>query len=87
MTLLGKEHFDLILIGRKFQLAKRALDERLRERFPYLLILRIESRGEGPADYYPSKVIDSQPASLMRALQELLGKAMILRPIDQLEEG
>lgn len=47
MALLEVEHFDLVLIGRKSEMVEKGLDRRLRERYPHLLILKIETRGEG----------------------------------------
>ena len=80
MAILEKEHFDLVLIGRKSQLTKKGLDQRLREKYPYLLILKIEASGLGTS-VYPSQIIDSQPKHLLDALQQLLGDALSLTPI------
>ena len=80
MALLATEHFDLVLIGRKSQLSEKGLDQRLRERYPHLLILKIESAGPGTS-VYSSQIIDSQPKHLMDALKHLLGDALSLAPI------
>ena len=80
MALLEKEHFDLVLIGRKSQLTLKGLDQRLRERYPNLLILKIQDAGPGTS-VYPSQIIDSQPKHLIEALKDLLGDALSLAPI------
>ena len=80
MALLETEHFDLVLIGRKSQLTQKGLDQRLREKYPHLLILKIESTGHATS-VYPSQIIDSQPKHLMDALEHLLGGALSLTPI------
>src|SRR6202021_1906544 len=43
MALLETEQFDLILLGRKSQVPKTGLDQRLREKHPNLLIPKIHS--------------------------------------------
>lgn len=80
MEILGEEHFDLVLIGRKSQLTEKGLDQRLRERYPHLLILKIESAGPGTS-VFPSRIIDSQPKHLTDMLHQLLGDALSLTPI------
>lgn len=80
MRLLEKEHFDLVLIGRKSQLTEKGLDQRLRETYPSLLILKIEAAGPG-SSAYPNQIIDSQPQHLLAALKGLLGDATSLSPI------
>lgn len=80
MELLEAEHFDLILIGRKSSIPKKGLDQRLRERYPHLLILKIENGGEGES-IFPSQIIDTQPAHLLKALRELLGDEVTLSPV------
>ena len=85
MTILEKKHFDLVLIGRRSELAQKGLDQRLRERYPHLLILKIESSGPG-ISVYPSQIIDSQPKHLIQALEHLLGNALSLAPTQMLND-
>ncbi len=80
MTLLETEHFDLVLIGRKSQLTEKGLDQRLREKYPHLLILKIEAAGSRTS-VYPTQIIDSQPKNLIDALKQLLGDGLSLAPI------
>lgn len=80
MARLEVEHFDLVLIGRKSEMVEKGLDRRLRERYPHLLILKIETRGEKDS-IYPSQIIDSQPDHLITALKNLLGDALTLSPL------
>ena len=80
MAHLEKAHFDLVLIGRKSQMTEKGLDQRLRERYPHLLILKVERAGS-ETSVYPSQVIDSQPKHLIDALKHLLGDALSLTPI------
>jgi hypothetical protein len=53
MKLLEIEQFDLVLLGRRSQIAKKGIDQRLREKYPNLLILKIQSMGE-IVSLYPS---------------------------------
>lgn len=80
MGFLEKKHFDLVLIGRKSQLTEKGLDQRLREKYPHLLILKIDSAGPGTS-VYSSQIISSQPKHLTDVLQHLLGDALSLTPI------
>ncbi len=80
MTLLETVHFDLVLIGRKSEIPEKGLDQRLRERYPDLLILKIELAGPGTS-VYPDQIIDTQPKHLLDALRHLLGDALSLAPV------
>jgi hypothetical protein len=71
MELLENEQFDLILIGRKSQLHIRGIDQRLREKYPKLLTLKIEALGE-IASIYPSRIADAVPEHVIVALKEML---------------
>ncbi len=81
MGMLQTERFDLILLGRKSQLPKKGIDQRLREKYPDLLTLKIESAGVGKS-IYPSRITDNAPASVLIALKEMLGDGLRLVPLD-----
>ena len=62
MTLLETEQFDLILLGRKSDLNKKGIDQRLREKY------------SGDFDSsYSSRNTDPQPRHVLEALSEMLG--------------
>jgi DNA-binding NtrC family response regulator len=82
MAVLETEQFDLILIGRRSQLPKRQIDQRLREKYPDLLILKIQSAGEIEQSIYPSRLTDSQPRHVVEALHEMLGDEIRLVPLE-----
>jgi hypothetical protein len=46
MKLLETEQFDLILLGRRSQIPRTGLDQRLREKYPNLLTLKIKPTGD-----------------------------------------
>jgi hypothetical protein len=71
MELLENEQFDLILIGRKSQLLIKGIDQRLREKYPNLLTLKIEALGEIES-IYPSRMTDAVPEHVIAALKEML---------------
>jgi DNA-binding response OmpR family regulator len=71
MELLQIERFDLILLGRRSQLPTKDLDQRIREKFPELFILKIEEKGE-IASVYSSRTTDSAPEHVVAALKEML---------------
>src|ERR1700731_3797939 len=76
LALLAAEVFDLVLLGRNSMLEEQCLDRRLRERFPDLLILKIEATGS-VSSRYASRVTDARPANVLTALQEMLGDAAL----------
>jgi DNA-binding response OmpR family regulator len=65
------ERFDLVLIGRKSLLSDMALDQRLRERYPNLAVLKIADAGESFSSY-PSRISDPSPYHVLRAIREML---------------
>jgi hypothetical protein len=71
MTLLEAESFDLILLGRDSLRPGKALDRRLRERYPKLLTLKIEGNVPAPSRY-PSRITDARPERVLAALDEML---------------
>jgi hypothetical protein len=79
MALLETEAFDLVLLGRDSGLHKKFLDQRLREKYPQLLTLKIVNHEE--PSVYPSRLTDSQPEHVIVALREMLGDDMHLVPV------
>jgi hypothetical protein len=82
MTLLETEVFDLILLGRNSGLHKKFLDQRLREKYPQFLTLKIVNHEE--PNVYPSRLTDSAPERVIVALREMLGDYIHLVPVDPL---
>jgi hypothetical protein len=71
IELLDANTFDLVLIGRRSLVAGKPLDQRLRERYPEILILKIaEVIEEGSR--YPTKTTISVPANVLAALKGML---------------
>jgi DNA-binding response OmpR family regulator len=65
------ERYDLVLIGRRSTLSDMALDQRLRERYPGLAVLKIADAGES-FSAYPSRITDPSPYHVLVAIRELL---------------
>jgi DNA-binding NtrC family response regulator len=82
MAILETEQFDLILLGRNSRLPQKQIDQRLREKYPDLLILKIQSAGETERSIYPSRLTDSQPRHVVEALHEMLGDGVRLVPLE-----
>jgi CheY-like chemotaxis protein len=72
MRLLETAQFDLILLGRKSQIPKTGLDQRLREKYPNLLTLKIEPGGD-IVSLFPTRTTDAMPQHVLCALKEMLG--------------
>jgi PleD family two-component response regulator len=77
MTILLTETYDLVLLGRNSELHK-GLDQRLREKYPHLLTLKIVNEADGSV--WPSRIIDSEPRHVIIALHEMLEDKMPLVP-------
>jgi response regulator RpfG family c-di-GMP phosphodiesterase len=78
MTMLLTETYDLVLLGRNSELHKKGIDQRLREKYPHLLTLKIVN--ETDASIWPSRITDSQPEHVIAALHEMLGDKVLLVP-------
>jgi CheY-like chemotaxis protein len=72
MALLKTEKFDLILLGRKSQIPKTGLDQRLREKYPNLMTLKIQPGGD-IVSLFPTRTTDALPEHMLSALKEMLG--------------
>src|ERR1700733_330367 len=68
---VDNERFDLVLIGRRSRGSEIPLDQRLRDRYPHMLILKIVQPFEPPSSY-PSRTTDPNPARVLTALKEML---------------
>lgn len=75
MALLEAARFDLILIGWKSLIPKIGLDQRLREKYPDLLTLKIVGN-EPEYSVYPSRLVDAEPAHVLAALHEMIGTGL-----------
>jgi DNA-binding NtrC family response regulator len=73
LALLEAESFDLILLGRNSQPTSQGLDQRLRERHPDLLTLKIEANAAFPS-VHATRVTDARPERVLAALAEMLGQ-------------
>jgi DNA-binding NtrC family response regulator len=78
MTMLLTEAYDLVLLGRNSDLHKEGIDQRLREKYPDLLTLKIVN--EADASIWPSRITDSEPKHVIVALHEMLGDKVLLVP-------
>lgn len=79
MTMLLTKTYDLVLLGRNSELHKKGIDQRLREKYPHLLTLKIVN--EADASIWPSRITDSQPEHVIAALHEMLGEKVLLVPV------
>jgi CheY-like chemotaxis protein len=71
MTLLETKVFDLILLGRASKIQQLGLDQRLRQKYPNLLTLKIQPDGD-IVSTYPSRITDAVPQHVVDALKEML---------------
>lgn len=72
VDLPGIGQFDLILIGHQsFLVEGKDIDQRLRERYPDILILKIENDREARS-VYPSRITDPLPSSVLAAIRDML---------------
>jgi hypothetical protein len=79
MTMLLTETYDLVLLGRDSEFHKKGIDQRLREKYPNLLTLKIVN--EADASVWPSRMTDSEPKHVIVALHEMLGENVLLVPV------
>jgi hypothetical protein len=80
MAILEVESFDLILLGHKSKIPKKGIDQKLREKYPSLLTLKIEIAGV-ERSIYPSLITDSEPRHVIVALHDMLGDDLQLIPV------
>ena len=73
MALLESERFDLVLIGRKTTRLVTEIDERLRERYPKQLVLKIEDLDVADIGF-ATRDTDSNPEHVLLALKQMLGE-------------
>jgi CheY-like chemotaxis protein len=73
MALLEVEKFDLVLLGRRSRDAITSIAQRLREKYPDLLTLKIESENE-EGSAYASRITDPAPKRVLSAVREMLGE-------------
>jgi hypothetical protein len=62
------------------ELPIKGIDQRIRERFPELVTLKIEIEGERRSTY-PTRVTNSIPQNEIEAVREMLGEGAKLSPI------
>jgi hypothetical protein len=73
MTKLLTETYD------NSELHKKGIDQRLREKYPNLMTLKIVN--EADASIWPSRMTDSEPKHVIVALHEMLGDKVLLIPV------
>ncbi len=75
LELLEKEAFDLVLLGRNSLLFGKGLDQRLREKYPHLLTLKIEVIEviEDETGAYSTRSTLPIPSHVIRTIAEMLG--------------
>jgi DNA-binding NtrC family response regulator len=71
ITMLEKDVFDLVVIGRKSRLPGKGLDQLLRETYPGLKILKIAEILEDHTPY-PSRITDSVPSKVVASVKAML---------------
>jgi DNA-binding NtrC family response regulator len=75
ISTVDNQRFDVVLIGRRSRGSETALDQRLRDRYPQMLILKIAQPFEPPSSY-PSRITDPHPARVLMALKNMLERAI-----------
>jgi CheY-like chemotaxis protein len=73
MALLETRTFDLVLIGGTRDLPIIEIDERIRERYPKLLVLKIDE-WDAAARGFADRETDSSPEHVLLALKQMLGE-------------
>jgi hypothetical protein len=71
MLMLESTNFDLVLLGRDSLLFEKRLDERIRQKYPNQLTLKIQPVDE-EISLYPSRTVDSGPSHVIDAIREML---------------
>ena len=71
MGLLETERFDLILLGQECCITNKGLGQRLREKYPNLLTLKIQPPDD-MVSLYLSRTTDSVPEHVLSAVREML---------------
>jgi DNA-binding response OmpR family regulator len=67
--------FDVVLVGRRFDLSQKGIDQRLREKYPDILILMLE-REDGNPSAFASRTTDPHPRLVLDALEAMLGESL-----------
>jgi DNA-binding response OmpR family regulator len=65
--------FDVVLVGRRSDLPQRGIDQRVREKYPYILILMLDRENENPSAF-ASRTTDPHPSHVLDALDAMLGQ-------------
>lgn len=65
---LDAELFDLVLIGRNFRTSVKGLDQRMREKYQGILILKIDDEFSS----YPTRITGAAPIHVLTAIREML---------------
>jgi hypothetical protein len=71
MRMLESIDFDLVLLGRDSLLFEKRLAQRIRQKYPKQLTLKIEPVEE-TVSLYASRTVDSVPSHVIEALREML---------------
>jgi hypothetical protein len=82
MAIMENQQFDLVLLGRRSLLPRKQIDQRLREKYTDLLILKIENLLGMERSIYPSRMTDSEPGHVLEALHQMLGDRVRLVPFE-----
>jgi hypothetical protein len=86
MAIMENQQFDLVLLGRRSLLPRKQIDQRLREKYPDLLTLKIENLLGMERSIYPSRMTDSEPGHVLEALHHMLGDRVRLVPLEPLSD-
>jgi len=70
---LEAAQFDVVLVGRRSDLPQRGIDQRVREKYPDILILMLDRENENPSPF-ASRTIDPHPSLVLDALDAMLGQ-------------
>jgi DNA-binding NtrC family response regulator len=79
MARLMNEQFDLVLLGCDSAPSKVGLDQRIREKYPDLLTLKIVNL-DVDTSVYASRLVDAEPGHVIAALRNMLGDGLTSLP-------
>jgi CheY-like chemotaxis protein len=67
--------FDVVLVGRRSEMSQKGIDQRLREKYPDILILMLERENENPSAF-ANRTTDPHPRLVLDALDAMLGQTL-----------
>jgi CheY-like chemotaxis protein len=70
---LEASQFDVVLVGRRSDLPQKGVDQRVREKYPDILVLMLDRENQNPSAF-ASRTIDPHPSLVLDALDAMLAQ-------------